>query len=53
MMQLMKHTFQRKMYHIRFLNVKVQEPVPLNCAAFQRMPALREQDLDLLLFQRI
>lgn len=52
-MQLMKHTFQRKMYRIRFLNVKVQEPVPSNCAASQRMPDLREQDLDLPLFQKI
>lgn len=35
------------------LNVKVQEPVPSNCAASQRMPDLREQDLDLPLFQKI
>lgn len=43
----MKHTFQRMMSHIPFMNVKEQRPVQSKSEVFLKMQDLQESDLAL------
>ena len=52
MMLLTKHIFQKKIFHIRFMNVKGREPVRSRCIPSPRMQALPACVWDIRLFRR-